>query len=903
MPGRIISLFRNLLRRNAVEQALDDELKSSVELLTEEKMSEGLSRSEARRRALIELGGVEQVRTRVREIRVGRLFDDFAADLRFTLRQLRKNPGFTAVAVLSLALGIGASTAVFSLVNAILLRSLPVPNPQELRVLRWTGSDVRMTSLNDFPDMQGNLMSAHAVTHPAFLALRDQGAALADIFGFQPVDQQEQVTARVKEETFTAKGMMVSDNFFSCLGVSPLIGRPLNAREDFSGSSVNVVISYEWWERYFGLDPAVLGQTILLNGRGFTVVGVLPRGFTGVVPGDPSGFYVPMSAQSPFLYRPIAERFHWFVRVMARLKPAVSDAQLRAALDVAFAREAGPIMKDPRILLEPGYRGLASESNSYRKPLLLMQGVVGLVLLVACFNLAGLMAARGAVRQHELAVRVALGTGRWRLIRQSFTESLVLASIGGGLGILLSIWGKTALSRLFAESTDGLRYDLTLDLTVLCFGVIAALVSALVAGLLPALQAGHVDPIAGLRSRGAIGAPRLRIGKVLVVAQICISMLLLTCAGLYTRTLINLTHVDIGFNTEKLLLFEVNPGGSGYDDPARRTSFYAEVQDSLSAIPGVRGATFLSYPPLGHAGWSGAFFFRDSSSEQAEKMQSSRLAVGETFFDTMDIPIIQGRGFNAADARGTPKVVVVNEALVRQYSPDRNPIGRMVHILTDDWQIIGVCRDVKYRSLREAPQPTVYYPFRQISFGVTMRSNFKDAYFALRTAEPPMSVVTAARKAVSAVDPRVQVENVATQEAVRDADTGQERLFAVLCGALAGLAMLLCCIGLYGLMSYHVARRTPEFATRMALGADRRDIANPILREALLLAAAGFVLGLPAALGVTRLITSQLYGVAPNDPLALIGSGILLAAIAVLTAWLPARRAASIEPMQALRNE
>lgn len=898
MPGRIVSLFRNLLRRNAVEQLLDDELQSSIELLTEEKMNEGLSHTEARRLALIELGGVEQVRTKVREVRLGRLLGDFAADMRFTARQLRKNPGFTTIAVLSLALGIGASTAVFSLVNAILLRSLPVPNPQQLRVLRWTGNEVRMTSLNELGDTQGTHMSAHAMTHPAFLDLREQGATLADVFGFAPID----VTARVRNESFAATGVMVSDNFFSALAVRLLLGRPLNAGEDFSGSSVSVVISYDWWERYFGHDPAILGHTLMLNGNGYTVVGVLPPDFTGVVPGDPSGFYVPMSAQSPFLYRPLAERFHWFVRVMARLMPGASDAQLRAALDVAFAREASPIMRDPKILLEPGFRGLAVKSNNYRKPLLLMQSVVGLVLLVACVNLAGLIAARGAARQHELAVRVALGSGQWRIIRQSFTESLVLASIGGGLGIMLSIWGKAALSRLFAGSPDGLHYDLSLDLKVLCFGVVTVLVTALVTGLLPALQVGQVNPIAGLRSRGAIGAPRLSVGKALVISQICISMLLLTCAGLYTRTLINLMRVDLGFNTEKLLLLRVSPGGAGYD-PARRTSFYAQVQDSLSAIPGGRGASFLGYPPLGNLGWSGGFFFRDSSTGYAEKMQSDRLAVGETFFDVMGIPILQGRGFSSADAKDAPRVIVVNEALVQQYSPDRNPVGRIVHILTDDWRIVGVCRDVKYFNLREAPRPIVYYPFRQISFGATMGSNFKTAYFALRTSMPPMSLLTAARKAVADVDSNIPIDYVATQESLRDENMGQERLFAVLCESLAGLAMLLCCIGLYGLMAYHVARRTPEFATRIALGAGRRDITNPILGEVLQLTAAGFVLGLAGALGFTRLIKSQLYGVVPNDPLTLIGSGALLAAVAVLTAWLPALRAARVNPIDALRNE
>lgn len=821
-------------------------------------------------------------------------------DLRYALRQLRKSPGFTGVAVLSLALGIGAGTAVFSLVSAILLRSLPVPNPQELRVLRWAGSDVRMTSLNDFPDRQGNYFSAHAVTHPAFLSLREQGSSLADIFGFQPLPD---ITAHAKSATFTTSGMMVSDNFFSGLRVRPYIGRLLNAEEDFSGSATSVVISYDWWERHFALDPGVLGQTVVVNGTGFTVVGVLPRGFSGVVPGDPSEFYVPMAAQSQFLYRPITENFHWFVRLMARLRPGVSDAQLRARLDLVFARDASAIMKEPRMLLESGRGGLSVDRNNYRKPLLLMLGVVGLVMLVACANLAGLSLARGAVRQHELAVRSALGVGRWRLVRQSLTESLALALLGGGLGVLLAIWGKTSISQLLAGSADGLHYDLSLDLPVLSFSLATALITALLSGLLPALRASRVSPLGGLKSQGALGAQRLRVGKVLVAAQVCVSLLLLTGAGLYLRTLVNLTHIDAGFSTERLMLFQLNPGGAGYDDAARRTNFYAQVQDSLSTVPGVRKATFLGSPLLGNSGWSGGFFFPDRSAGYSENMQSYRLTVGETFFETMGIPVLQGRGLSAADAEGTPEVVVVNETFARKYSPDRDPLGRVVHILTDDWRIVGVCRDAKYLNVEEAAPPTVYFPFRQISYLPTMRSNYRNAYFALRTALPPMALIPAARKAVAAVNPTVPLANITTQEAVRDRNISQERLLATLCGALAGLALLLSCIGLYGLMAYHVTRRTGEFAIRMALGATRRNIAYPILREALLLAVFGAAIGVPVALTLVRFIKSQLYGVAPTDPVTLFGASVLLIAVAVLSAWLPARRAAKIDPMVALRYE
>jgi hypothetical protein len=653
-------------------------------------------------------------------------------DLKFAFRQLLRNPGFTAVAVVSLALGIGAGTAVFSLVNAILLRSLPVPNPHELRVLPWTGSDVRMPSINEWPIQSGSRWAAYSVSHPAFRNLREQGTALADIFGFQPL---EDITARVRSEAFTARGMMVSDNFFSGLGVRPVIGRVLNAEEDFTSVTTSVVIAHEWWEKYFARDPGVIGQVVVLNGTSFTIVGVLPSGLTGVVPGDPMEFYVPMAAQSQFLYKPITETFYWFVRLMARLRPGVSDAQLRATLNVAFAREAGAVMNEPKMLVEPGNGGLGTDRDNYRRPLLLMLGVVGLVMLVACANLAGLSLARGAARQHELAVRAA---------------------------------------------------------------------------------------------------------------------------------------------------------------------FYEQVQNALAAIPGVRGAALLESPLLSDAGSSAGFVFPDSS---AAWEWTYTLIVGETFFPTMGIPVLQGRGLSSADTEGAPKVVVVNETFVRKYSSDKNPLGRTVRILDADWRIVGVCRDAKFTNIKEAAPPTTYLPFRQRFYGVFRRTVLGNASFAVRAALPPLSLTTSARKAVAAINPGVPLAHVTTQAAMRGKNIGQERLLATLCGALAGLALLLSCIGLYGLMAYQVARRTSEIAIRMALGAQRGDIAGPILREALILAGIGVSVGLPAVFAVTRFIKNQLYGVQPDDPLTLVLVIVALVTVALLAAWLPARRAARVEPMTALRAE
>jgi predicted permease len=901
MPSfvKVRSFLRNLFCSGRVEKDLDQEVHSHIEMLADENLRAGMPLDEAQRAARIELGGIEQVKDQVHEERIGNWLQSVISDCRYGFRQLCKSPGFTAVAILSLALGIGAGTAVFSLVNAILLRSLPVPNPQELRVLTWTGTDVNMTSMAELGVTDGNRVTAHSFTHPAFLSFREQTGKLADIFGFQPL---QDITARVKDDSFTAKGMMVSNNFFSALAVHPVLGRPLDPQEDFTGAASPVLISYDWWQHHFSLDPAVVGQILSLDANPFTIVGVLPRDFSGVVPGEITDFYVPMAAHSQFLFRPISDTFHWFVRPMARLRPGVTDAQLQSALTVIFARDASAIMKTPSVRVEPGHAGLEIDLNNYRKPLLLLLAVVAMVILVACTNLAGLSLSRGAARQHELSVRAALGAARSRLIRQSLTESLLLALLGGALGVLLAVWGKTAISRLLSGSPDGLHYDISFDFTVLAFALLASFIAALLSGLLPALRAGRVDPLEGLRSRSAIGGPRLRTGKFLVVAQICLSLLLLTGAGLYVRTLINLTHINAGFRTENLLLFELNATGVGYDAP-HRLAFYEEVENALAAIPGVRGAALLEFPLLDNIDSWGGVGFPSRPPSTAEGLQTHRFTVGDNFFPTMGIPIKRGRSLLPADSEDAPKVIVVNEAFVREYFPKEDPIGRMVTIWGADWRVVGVCGDSKLHNIRDAVPPTAFLPFRQRLYGQFRETHLRGVYFALRTALPPQSLVDPARKAIAQINTGIPLANISTQQGVLDQTISQERLFATLCTSLAVLALLLCCIGLYGLMAYYVARRTNEFAIRMALGATRQRIAIPILREAFLLAAAGLALGIPAAVLLTTLIKAQLYGVAPNDPVTLLPAAILLIAVALLAAYIPARRATRIDPILALRYE
>ncbi len=542
---RMRAWFRALFAKRKLDAEMHEEMRSHIEMRTQENLANGMSPDEARCAALRRFGHVDGIKEICRDQRGVRWLGDLIQDARFGVRMLAKSPSFTAVAVGSLALGIGAGTAIFALVHAVLLRSLPVPNPQELLVLKWSGTKPQLGNFmgSQAADAAGHV-TADSVSYPVFHGLREQCAAQADVFAFTEL-QELRITARARHEPFATAGLMVSDNLFSGLGVHPLLGRLLGPEDEAGGAEPAIVLTYECWQREFDLDPAGLGQSVTLNGNPYTIVGVLPRDFPGVVAGDRTEFYVPMSAQPQLLSSwSLTAPDRWFVKLMARKKPGVSDAQVESALNVAFARETETIMKEAIVLVSSGRNGFSYQRNTYRKPLLLLLGIVGVVILVACANLAGLLLARGAVREHEFAVRAAIGAGRWRLIRQSLTESLLIALFGGALGILVAVWGKAVVARLLAGSLDNFRFDTSLDLAVLGFTLGTALLTALLSGLLAALRAGRSDALAGLKERTALGAPRLRVGKALVVDQVALSVLLLAGAGLYVRTLVNLVRVN-----------------------------------------------------------------------------------------------------------------------------------------------------------------------------------------------------------------------------------------------------------------------------------------------------------------------------------------------------------------------
>lgn len=815
--------------------------------------------------------------------------------MRLALRSLAKSPGFTAVVVLTLGLGIGAGTAVFSLVNAILLRSLPVPNPQELRVLHWSGTDVRMRSINqDYDETIGNREYSESVNHPTFVHLRERASGLADVFAYFPVHD---ITVKSGRAAFAANGLMVSDNFFSGLGVHAWLGQVFAAGDDAAGRP-NIVITHALWLGKFGGEPTVVGQTVSMLGRNYTIIGVLPEKFPGIRPGERHDFYVSMSEGSPFLYVPLAQDWHWCFRLMARLQPGHSDAELAGALSPIFAQAAAARVQHGRIEALPGFGGLDFDRELYGRPLIIMLGVTGLVMLIACANLAGLSLSRGASREHDFAVRAALGAGRGQLVRHALAESLVLAGGGGALGLALAVWGRDALSRLLAGSTDGLRYDFSLDLTVLVVSSAAALLTSVLAALPAALRAGRVDPLDGLKARGAT-PPRLRLGRGLVIAQVCISLSVLAGAGLSLRSLASLSHVDLGFDPDNLVVFGLNPTSEGYDH-AGLVDFHLRVQESVAGLPGVSGVAVMDFALLADRNSSGGFRFANDDLPPDRSRWTNRQSVSDSYFRTLGIPIIQGRPLLPSDGIDAPKVVVVNEAFAREQSPGRNPIGRSFNMWNAQWTIVGVCRDAKLFDVKARIAPTTYFAFSQRFYD---RFTVPQATYVVRSALPAAAMRRPIENALATINPAVPLTGFTTQTDLLHHNIGRERLLARLGAALGGIALLLCAIGLYGLIAYDLSCRRKEIAIRLALGAQAGEIVRPILREALTLALIGIGAGLPLVLLVTRLVQHQLYGVQSYDPFTLGLVAVLLTVVAALAALLPMRRASRINPLSALRAE
>jgi predicted permease len=817
-------------------------------------------------------------------------------DMRYGIRQLCKSPGFTVIAVLSLAIGIGANTAIFSLINGVLLKSLPVKDPQQLRVINWACFDY---SLNHFSGAGNRTRSGQSYSgsfpYPTYCDFRDQAAGFSEVFAFSDLGN---MTVLANGTAFTANGLMVSGNFFDGYGARTLIGRPILPRDDRPDAEPVAVMTYRAWERNFGLNPNVLSQTVILNKSGFTIIGVLPRRYAGPLAGDQADFYIPMSAQPKLKSGyPLASRNHWWLEVMGRLSPDASDAQARASLEVLLNQTLAVStskLEQPSILLEDGSRGPLIQRKKATQPLLILQGVVGLVLLIACANMAGMLLSRGAARQHEMTVRAAIGAGRWRLIRQSLVESLVLSLIAAACGLIVSSWIKAGIMNFITNSIGDIHFNMALDARVLLFTLGAAMATTLLFGFLPALRVSRINPAAGLQSARLQGASRARLGKVLVVTQVALSLLLVAGTGLLIRSLVNLKNIDPGFDTENLLVFRLNADDAGYNG-TERIDYYESVSRSIAATPGVSNVAYSSTSLLAGRVSSSGFSLPGRPTNPDDNLEANELTVSEAFFNTMGIPMLRGHTFAATDTQTSTKVMIINEAFVHAFFSDENPMGHYIKMGENEYQIIGVCGNTKYNSVRSDIAPTMYHSYRQAPSG--------GVSFEVRTVLPELSLVHAVRKVISNIDKSIPIQELTTQTDLFNRSIIMERLSTTLCGSLAILAVLLACIGLYGLLAYHVAQRMGEIGIRMALGARPRDVAWPILRQAVLLAAIGVAVAMPVILALSRAMQSVVYGIKPHDPATMIGAAVLMISVAALAAWIPARRAARIDPMQALRYE
>jgi putative ABC transport system permease protein len=883
----------NLFRRERLSKEVAKELDFHVAERTDDLVAAGLPPRDAARQARRQFGAYALHKEDTWTADLAAWLETLAADLRYALRGFAKSPGFTAVAILSLALGIGANTAIFTLIDALMLRSLPVSHPEELGIMAaGTG---RMAT--DF-------------TNPMWEEIRRQQDVFSGVFAWG----SDRFNIAPSGEVRYVTANWVSGGFFSTLGVRPAAGRILTESDDVHGCAATAVISHDYWTSAYGGDPSAVGRTIPLAGHPFRIVGVSQPGFSGVDVGTAAQVFVPICSE-PVLHAhsTLDSRDSWWLSIMGRYKPGFRAAQANARLAVLApgvmrATLPGDWRDDDQkdylarsLWMQPGAAGAGSYLRRlYRPALLALMAAVGLVLLIACANVANLLLARATTRQREMAVRLALGAGRGRLIRQTLTESLLLSLIGAGSGLLLAGWASRLLTAMI--SPDSVALDLTPDTRVLLFTAGVGTATGILFGLLPALRSATVPPNAAMKAQGrgiTEGHSRIHLGKVLVVAQIALSMVLVAGAGLMLATFRNLATMNPGFQAEGVMLVSVDPG-YGRTPLVSRAAMLSEVLPRLRALPGVRGVSVSVMTPVSGSMWGHTnLYVQGQTPVRGDDSQIYLNAVSDGYFGTMSTPLVAGRDFDARDSKGAPRVAIVTESMARKFFDKSSAIGGIIQLpdgrgLGPQLQIVGIVGDAKYRELREGIVPTVYLPMAQ--------SDEPGSTFEVRAAGSPAVLIASVKEAIASVSPHSVMEFTPLSRQLADSLT-RERMLATLSGFFGGLALLLAAIGLYGVLAYNVARRRSEIGIRMALGAAQARVLRMVLGEAGWLAVAGLTLGVAGTLAASSVVKTLLFGLQANDPRIVAAAAATLAAVAGVAAYLPARRAARVDPMTALRDE
>jgi len=860
------------MRHPAVENELDDELRFHLEQQTDKYLKSGMSEAEVKRRVRLEFGGLDKVKDDCREARGVSLVESLVQDLHYSARTLLHSPAFTACAVLTLALGIGANTAIFSVVNTVLLNPLPYSNPQELLAARQN------EALPNLKDMQQRTNS--------FASSGGVNITLMDFTG--------------KGEPVRVHAALVDGGLFTTLGVQPMLGRWISANEDVKGGPPNVVASYAFWRDFLGADPDVLGRTIRLSDNSFTVIGVMPKNFA--LPRELADVFVSLWTGYP---EAAPERGVHFMHTYWRLKPGVGLTQAQADIaqaDRRLAEEFPDTERERGTLLIPLRELLVGD---VRPALLVLFGAVGLVLLIACANFAMLLMARAVTRQRELMIRVSLGARNSRLIRQRLTESTLIALVGGAVGLLAAKAGTTLLLALKPAELHHMD-AIPMDVRVFMFVFAISLLTGLLFGLLPAWSAARGDIAEALRENArttTTGVSRSPLRSFLVTAELALALILLAGAGLLIKGFLRLRSVDPGFNSSNVISMYLQLPGTRYPNIPMQTNFRRELLARINAFPGVEAAMITDLPLAGNfVGHRVVIDGVPTTAVGTEPMAQVLSVMGE-YFGVMQIPIHAGRAFSAMDREGQPRVAIVNETFVRQLLPGQNPIGSRINWARaddpNDWMtIIGVVSDVKHSGLNQPVDPAIYQPFSQND-----EAWRKWMTLVIRTRVPVAGVIEDVKKQVWSLDSQIPLSDIQSMDDLLAVSLAQERFNMLLLGSFAVLAVVLAGVGIYGMVAYRVNQRTHEIGVHMALGAQHRDVLRLVMKDAVKLGLLGITLGLVGAIALTRVMVSLLFKVKPTDPVTLIGVALLLAAVAMLAGYIPARRALSIHPMTALRSE